>query len=84
MPNQADTVSYPNKVPFELSKGLGELRHAFEIIKSRAKVAENEGDFKTAIEAYEKMIIEECEYVAPYERLILSSFTISSNGRKKK
>lgn len=71
MPDQADTFSYPNKVPFELTKRFGKLRHAFEIIKSRARVAENERDFKTAIEAYEKMVIEECEDVEPYERLII-------------
>ena len=70
MPEGSDTLGYSNKVPFELSKKLAEYRKAFEIIKSRAKVAENEGDYKTAIEAYEKMIIEECEDIEPYERLI--------------
>ncbi len=71
MPESSDTLGYSNKVPFELSKKLGEFRQAFEVIKSRAKIAENEGDYKTAIEAYEKMIIEECEDVEPYERLIV-------------
>lgn len=71
MPEGSDTLGYSNKVPFELSKKLGEFRQAFEIIKSRAKIAENEGDYKTAIEAYEKMIIEECEDAEPYERLIV-------------
>lgn len=71
MPEGSDTLGYSNKVPFELSKKLGEFRQVFEIIKSKAKVAENEGDYKTAIEAYEKMIIEECEDVEPYERLIV-------------
>jgi len=71
MPESSDTLGYSNKVPFELSKKLGEFRQAFEVIKSRAKIAENEGDYKTAIEAYEKLIIEECEDVEPYERLIV-------------
>lgn len=71
MPEGSNTMGYSNKVSFELTKKLGEVRQAFEIIKSRAKVAENEGDYKTAIEAYEKMIIEECEDVEPYERLII-------------
>lgn len=71
MPEGSDTLRYSNRVPFELSKKLGEFRKAIEIIKSKAKVAENVGDYKTAIEAYEKMIIEECEDVEPYERLIV-------------
>lgn len=71
MPEGSDALGYSNKVPFELSKKLAEYRKAFEIIKSRAKIAENEGDYKTAIEAYEKMIIEKCEDVEPYERLII-------------
>lgn len=71
MPEGSDTLKYSNKGPFELSKKFGEFRQTFEIIKSKARVAENEGDYKTAIEAYEKMIIEECEDVEPYERLII-------------
>ena len=71
MPEGSDTLEYSNKVSFESSKKLGEFKQAFEIIKSKAKVAENEGDYKTAIEAYEKMIVEECEDVEPYERLIV-------------
>lgn len=71
MPEGSDTLGYPNKVPFELFKKLDEFRQVFEVIKSKAKIAENEGDYKTAIEAYEKMIVEECEDVEPYERLII-------------
>ena len=71
MLEDSDTLGYPNKVPFELSKKLSEFRHAFEIIKSKAKIAENTGNYKIAIEAYEKMIKEECEDVVPYERLIV-------------
>lgn len=71
MPEGSDTLKYSNKVPFELSKKFGKFIQTFEIIKSKARVAENEGDYKTAIEAYEKMIIEECEDVEPYERLII-------------
>lgn len=71
MPEGSATFGYSNKVPFELSKKLSEFRQTLEIIKSKAKVAENEGDYKTAIDAYEKMIIEECEDITPYERLII-------------
>ncbi|MHA6248822.1 hypothetical protein ACXYMU_12845 [Pontibacter sp. CAU 1760] len=71
MSEGSSTLGYSSKIPYELSKKLSEFRQAFEIIKSKAKVAENEGDFKIAIETYEKMIIEECEDVEPYERLII-------------
>jgi len=71
MPEGSDTLAYNHKVPFELFKKLGEYREAFETIKSLAKIAENEGDYKKAIEAYEKLIIEEYEGVTPYERLIV-------------
>jgi tetratricopeptide (TPR) repeat protein len=71
MPEGSDTLGYSNKVPFELSKKLGEYREAFKMIKSRAKIAENGGDYKTAIEAYEKLIIEEYDDPEPYERLII-------------
>ena len=37
----------------------------------QGKISENEGDFKTAIEVYRKIIIEEVEEKLPYERLII-------------
>ena len=71
LPEGSDTFTYNHKVPLGLFNKLREYREAFETIKSLAKVAENEGDYKKAIEAYEKLIIEECEDIEPYERLII-------------
>jgi tetratricopeptide (TPR) repeat protein len=71
MPEGSDTLTYNHKVPFELFKKLGEYREAFERIKSLAKIAENAGEFKKAIEAFEKLIIEEYEGAEPFERLII-------------
>ena len=55
----------------EKSSQLAKCKEAFEIILSKAKIAENENNFKTAIEAYEKLIAEEYESAIPYERLII-------------
>ena len=71
MPIGTDTLSYNHNVSFEYFNKLREYREAFETIKSLAKISENEGDFKKAIEAYEKMIIEEYEGPEPYERLMI-------------
>lgn len=71
LPDNLDTMNYNHKVPFNLFKKLREYRDAFDTIKSLAKIAENEGDYKKAIEAYEKMIIEEYEGAEPYERLMI-------------
>lgn len=71
MQKGSDTLAYNNNIPFELFKKLREYREAFETIKSLAKIAENDGDYKTAIEAYEKLIIEEYEGTEHYERLIV-------------
>lgn len=67
----SDTFTYNHNVPLGLFNKLRQYREAFETIKSLAKIAENEGDYKKAIEAYEKLIIEECEDAEPYERLIV-------------
>jgi tetratricopeptide (TPR) repeat protein len=67
----SDTLNYNHNVPFEYFKKLREYRESFEAIKSLAKIAENEGDYKKAIEAYKKMIIEEYEGPEPYERLMI-------------
>jgi tetratricopeptide (TPR) repeat protein len=71
MAEGSDTFTYNNNVPLGLFNKLRQYREAFETIKSLAKIAENEGDYKKAIEAYEKLIIEECEDAEPYERLIV-------------
>jgi tetratricopeptide (TPR) repeat protein len=71
MAEGADTFTYNHNVPLGLFNKLRQYREAFETIKSLAKIAENEGDYKKAIEAYEKLIIEECEDPEPYERLII-------------
>jgi len=71
LPEGNDTFTYNHKVPINLFIKLREFREAFDTIKSLAKIAENEGDYKKAIEAYEKLIIEECEDPEPYERLIV-------------
>lgn len=71
LPENMNSISYNNRVPIESFKKLKEYNDAFETIKSMAKIAENEGDYKKAIEAYEKMIIEEYEGAEPYERLMI-------------
>jgi tetratricopeptide (TPR) repeat protein len=71
MQDDSNTMAYNNKVSFELFKKLREYREAFNTIKSLAKIAENEGDYKKAIKAYEKLILEEYEGPEPYERLII-------------
>lgn len=71
MAEGSDTLAYNHNVSIGLFNKLRQYREAFVTIKSLAKIAENEGDYKKAIEAYEKMIIEECEDVEPYERLIV-------------
>lgn len=71
MQEDSDTLAYNNNVPFERFKKLREHREAFDTIKSLAKIAENEGDYKKAIETYEKLILEEYEGTEPYERLII-------------
>jgi len=71
MPIGTDTMGYNHNVSFEYFKKLREYREAFETIKSLAKISENKGDYKKAIEAYEKMIIEEYKGPEPYERLII-------------
>lgn len=66
-----DNLEYTHNVSLGLFNQLRQYREAFEVIKSLAKIVENEGDYKKAIEAYEKLIIEECEDAEPYERLIV-------------
>jgi len=73
MPEGMNTLEYLSiRKPHspEKSSQLAKCKEAFEIILSKAKIAENENNFKTAIEAYEKLIIEEYENATPYERLM--------------
>lgn len=58
-------------IPANKAKDLRNFRESFEIIISKAKIAENQKDYKTAIEAYEKLIVEEFEGKQPYERLMV-------------
>lgn len=55
----------------EIGKRLMEYRDALRIIEHEAYTAEQTGDYKTAIKAYERMIKEECEDSLPYERLMI-------------
>jgi len=84
LPLNSDTLIYKNNVPFEYSRKLREFRDAFETIKSSAKIAENEGDYKKAIEAYKKMIVEEYESPEPYERLIIIYAKLKWKDEEKK
>ena len=74
MPEGMQTFEYINikhPLPFEKSKQLREYKDAFNIILSKAKIAENENDLKTAIEVYENLVVEEYEVKEPYERLMI-------------
>lgn len=71
LPEGADTMTYENKVPFEYYVKLREFKETYDTIMSLAKIAENEGDYKKAIEAYEKLVVEEFENPEPYERLMV-------------
>ena len=74
LPEGMNTLEYLSlKKPHspEKSSQLAKCKEAFEIILSKAKIAENENNFKTAIEAYQKLISEEYEDITPFERLIV-------------
>jgi tetratricopeptide (TPR) repeat protein len=74
MPEEMHTAAYlaeRNPVPFERMSELRELRQAFTEVIEKAKVAEKRNDVKSAIEAYEKMLVEEYEGREPYERLMI-------------
>lgn len=72
LPEGLPTTRYQN-LPnmYEIGVTLRKYREAFQIIKNEAMIAEQEGDYKTAIKAYEKMIKEEYENTLPYERLMI-------------
>lgn len=74
LPEEMQTFEYLRLyqiIPTNQAKDLKNFMDSFDIILSKAKIAENEGDFKTAIEAYEKLIVEEYEGIQPYERLMI-------------
>lgn len=74
MPEGMDTWQYLSirkPVPFEKSVELRKFKEAFETILNRARIAENENNLKVAIEAYEKLVVEECVDTEPYERLMI-------------
>jgi hypothetical protein len=72
LPDGIPTTRYSN-LPnmYEIGVKLKEYRDALQIIKNEAMIAEQEGDYKTAAQAYERMIKEECEDTFPYERLMV-------------
>jgi tetratricopeptide (TPR) repeat protein len=84
MKEGSDTFAYNHNVSLGLFNQLRQYREAFETIKSLAKIAENEGDYKKAIEAYEKLIIEECEDAEPYERLIIIYSKLNWKAEEKR
>lgn len=69
--NTLEYLSIKKPLTFEKSVGLRKFKDAFETILHKARIAENEKDWKVAIEAYEKLIAEECEDTEPYERLMV-------------
>ncbi|BAX80981.1 hypothetical protein [Labilibaculum antarcticum] len=74
MPEEMHTMEYlteRNPVSFDRMSELRELRQAFKAVIEKANVAEKRNDVKSAIEAYEKMLVEEYEGREPYERLII-------------
>lgn len=84
LPENAETLSYDSKVTFEHFRVLGELREEFENIKNFAEIAETEGNYKKAIEAYKKMITEDYEGPEPYERLIIIFAKLKWKNEEKK
>lgn len=75
MPAGMDTSEYlwihkDKCIPINKAE-LSKYKKMFEKLQEKGKIAENEGDYKKAIEVYEKMIVEECENEFPFERLML-------------
>lgn len=64
-------LSIYKPVPFEKSKELRAFKEKFDSILTKAQIAENDGDFKTAIETYLDLIAEEYEGKEPFERLLI-------------
>lgn len=72
LPEGLSTELY-EKLPntHEIGIKLREYRDAVRIINNEAYTAEQTGDYKTAVIAYERMIKEEYEDILPYERLMV-------------
>ncbi len=74
MPNGMETFEYLSiykPVPFEKSKKMREFRGIFQSILSEAQIAENQNNYKKAIELYLKLIAEDYNEKEPFERLII-------------
>lgn len=74
MPEDMQTFEYLSiykPVPFEKSVKLRAFKDKYDSILSKAQIAENSGDFKTAIETYLDLIAEEYEGKEPFERLMV-------------
>ena len=74
MPEGMQTFEYlfiHKPVPFEKSKELSSFKERFDSILTKAQIAENNGDYKTAIETYLDLIAEEYEGKEPFERLLI-------------
>ncbi len=69
--DNSDTYNYPTILTSEQTVKLREYRDMYNSAINRAKIAENTGDLKTAIEEYERLVAEEFEETKPYERLIV-------------
>ncbi|MPM67440.1 hypothetical protein SDC9_114362 [bioreactor metagenome] len=77
-PDDMDTFMYlsihrPNTLiqssPFY--KEWGKLEDTFVKLSQKANLAEGNKDYKTAINNYLRMVVEECESTIPYERLMI-------------
>lgn len=74
MPEGMQTFEYlfiHKPVPFEKSKELSSFKERFDSILTKAQIAENNGDYKSAIETYLDLIAEEYEGKEPFERLLI-------------
>ncbi len=69
--NTFEYLSLKKPVPFKKSAELRSFKDVFESILNKARIAENENNLKIAIEAYEKLVVEECFDTEPYERLMI-------------
>lgn len=69
--DESSETFYPIDIPREKIDKFFELKNEINKLIYLGKISENEGDFKTAIEVYRKIIIEEVEETFPYERLII-------------
>ncbi len=74
LPEEVSTLRYLREkgiVPSEQSVKYLKLKQSFNNIIARAKVAENENDYTTAITIYKELIKQEVEDRIPYNRLMI-------------